>query len=51
MEARFSTPVHTGPVTYPASSTMDTGSLSQVNSGWGVALNTHPQLAPRLKKE
>jgi len=43
--ARFSTPFSTGPGAYPASCTIGTGSLSQVLSGWGVALTTHPHLA------
>jgi hypothetical protein len=48
--ARFSAPVQTGPGAYPASYTMGTGSFPGVKRP-GVALNTHPHLAPRLKKE
>jgi len=49
--ARFSAPVQTGPGAHPASCTTCTGSLSRELSGRGVALNIHPHLAPRLKKE
>jgi hypothetical protein len=30
---------------------MDIGSLSRVQSDWGVALTTHLHLTPRLKEE
>ena len=43
--ARFSAR-QTGPVAYPASFTMDTGSFPGVKSGRGVLLTTHPLLAP-----
>jgi len=36
---------------YPTSYTMGTWSSLGVKSGRGVALITHPYLAPRLKKE
>ena len=36
---------------HTASCTMGTGSLSPGYSGRGVALTSHPILAPRLKKE
>jgi hypothetical protein len=49
--ARFSGLVHTGYEGYPASYTTGTGSLSRGLSGRGLALTTHPHLAPRLKKE
>ena len=42
--ARFFAPVQTGSEAQPASYTMGTESR-------GVALTTHPHLAPRLKKE
>ena len=48
---RLSAPVQTGTGAHPASYTMGTGFLSWGQSGRGVALTTHPQLAPRLKKE
>ena len=51
LEARFSTPVQTGPGAHPASRTMRAGSFPGVKRGRGVALTTHPHLAPRLKKE
>jgi hypothetical protein len=52
VEARFSAPVQTGPVAHPASYTMGTGSFPGVKrAGRGVALTTHPHLAPGLKKE
>ena len=51
VEARFSLPSHTGPGAHPASCTMGTRSLCLGLSGRGVALTTHPQVAPRLKKE
>ena len=50
VEARYSAPVQTGPGAHPASYTIGTGSLSRGWSGQGVT-NTHPHLAPRLKKE
>jgi hypothetical protein len=48
--ARFSVPVQTGPGAHPASYTMSTGSFPGVN-GRGVALTTHPNLAPMSEKE
>jgi hypothetical protein len=45
-EARFSTPVQTGPGTHPASCTMGTGSFLGVKYGRGVLLTTHPLLVP-----
>ena len=47
---RLSAPVQTDPGAHPASYTMGTGSYPAVNSR-AVALTTHPNLAPRLKKE
>jgi hypothetical protein len=47
--AIFSAPVQTGPGAYPASYTMGTGSLLGVK-GRSAVLNTHPDLAPRLRK-
>ena len=38
VEARFSTPVQTGPGAHPASCTMGTGSFTGVKSGRGVTL-------------
>ena len=50
--ARFSAPVQTDPGAHPASYTMCTGSFLGVKRpGRGVALTTHPHLAPKLKKE
>jgi hypothetical protein len=49
--ARFSAPIQTDPGAHPASYTVDIGSVSRALSGRGVALTTHPHLAPRLKKE
>ena len=49
--ARFSTPVHTGPWTHPASYTTGTSSFPGGEVARGVALTTHPHLVPRLKKE
>jgi hypothetical protein len=51
VEVRFSAPVHIGPGTHTACCTMGTGFLSRKQSGRGLALTTHPHLAPRLKKE
>jgi hypothetical protein len=34
---------------HPASCRVGTGSLFRCSRGWGVALSTHPHLAPRLK--
>jgi hypothetical protein len=48
--ARFSAPVQTGPGAHPASYTICTGSFPGY-SDRGVAVTTHPQLAPRLRKE
>jgi hypothetical protein len=47
-EARFSAPVQTCPGAHPVSCTMGTGSFPGVKRP-GVALTTHPHLAPRLK--
>jgi len=49
--ARFSAPFQAGPGAHPASYTIGTGTLPGVKRGRGVALTTHPNLAPRLKKE
>jgi hypothetical protein len=48
--ARFSASVQTCRGAHPAFYTMGKGSLSQGYSGRGVALITHPHLAPRLRK-
>jgi len=49
-EARFSTPVKTGPGAHPASYTRGTGSFpGEKRPGRGV--DHPPHLAPRLKKE
>jgi len=48
---RFSAHVQTGPGAHPASYTMGTGFFLGVKCGRGVALTTHPNLVPRLKKE
>ena len=50
MVARFPASVQTGPGAHPASYTMVTGSFLGISSH-GVALTTHPHLAPRLKEE
>jgi hypothetical protein len=49
--ARLSALVQTGPAAHPASCTTGNWFQSQGQSGRGIALNTHPHLAPRLKKE
>ena len=49
--ARFYAPIQSGPGVHPAFCTMGTGSLLCGSSGWGVVLTTHPDLAPKLKKE
>jgi hypothetical protein len=49
--AMVSARVQTGPGAHLASNTMGTESLSPAISGRCVTLNTHPNLAPRLKKE
>jgi hypothetical protein len=49
--ARFSAYTHTGPGSHPTSCKMGTGFLSRRHSGRGVALNTHPDIKPKLKKE
>ena len=51
VEARFSTPVLTGPEAHPASRTMGTGSFPGIRCGQGVTLTPHPFLVPRLKIE
>jgi hypothetical protein len=48
---KFSAPLQTDTGVHPASYAMGTTSLSRVQSDRGVALTTHPHLAPRLKKE
>ena len=50
MGARFSAPVQTDPGTYPAFSTMGTGSFPRVKSGRGVTLSPHPFLVPWSRK-
>ena len=51
VEARFSTPVQTGPVGHPASYTMGTGSFPGVKRpGRGVDQPPHPPVA-RFSKE
>ena len=49
--ARFFGPVQTGLGFQPASYATGTGFLSRRQAGRGVALTTHPYLAPRVKKE
>ena len=51
VEARFSTPVHTGPGAHPASCTMGTGSFPGIKSGRSVTLTPHPLLLPLVMKE
>jgi hypothetical protein len=46
MEARFSTPVQTGPGAHPSSSKMGTGYFPRVASGRGVTLTPHQLLVP-----
>ena len=48
--ARFSASVQAGPGVHPASYKMGTGSFPGLKRP-RVALNTHPHLVPRLKKE
>ena len=48
--ARFSAPFHTDPGAHLVFCILGMGSIPRVN-GRGVALNTHPYVAPRLKKE
>ena len=50
VEARFSTPVQTGPWAHPASSTLGTGSFPEVKCGRGVTLTPHPLLVPWSRK-
>ena len=50
-EAKFSAPVQTGRGAHPASCTTGAGSLSWGQSGRGLMLATHPNLAPELKEE
>ena len=50
VEARFSTPVQTGPRAHPASCTMGTGSFPMVKSVRGVTLTPHPLLVPWSRK-
>jgi len=47
--AKLSAPLQTGPGPHQVSYTMGTGSFLG-ESGRGVALTTHPHLAPRLNK-
>ena len=49
--ARFSAPVQTGPEDHPASYTVGTGSSPVVKRPVRGVDNTHPHLAPRLKKQ
>jgi len=49
-EARFPAPVYNGPEAHPASYIIVTESFTVVKP-MGVALNTHPNLAARLKKK
>jgi hypothetical protein len=49
-ESRWGQDFRIRPAAHPASNTM-TASLSRGCSGRGVVLPTHPDLAPRLKKE
>ena len=49
--ARFSAPLQSGHGAHLASCTLGAGCLSKGESGKGVALTTHPYLAPRLRKE
>jgi len=49
-EARFSTPVQSGPGAHPASCTMGTGSFPGVKSGRGVTPTPHPLLLPLVSK-
>jgi hypothetical protein len=51
VEAIFSVAVQAGPGVHPASCTIGTVSLSWGQGGRGVALTTHTNLAPTLKKE
>ena len=51
LEARFSTPVQTGPGAHPASCTMGTESLPGVKSGQGVTLTPHLFLVPLVTKQ
>lgn len=48
VEARFSTPIQTGPGPHPASFTTDSESLSQWYSSQDMALITHPHPTSRL---
>ena len=55
VEVRFFAPVQIGPGTHPTSSAMGAASLAGEGGGGGGTqpghvLNTHPHLAPRLKK-
>jgi hypothetical protein len=47
----ISVPIQTGLGSHPASYTMGTWSFPEVYTGRGVALTTHPHIAPRLRKE
>ena len=49
--AKFFVPFQNDPGTHPASCRMGVPSLSREKSERGVALTTHPHLAPRLKKQ
>jgi hypothetical protein len=50
VDARFSTPVQTGPGAHPASCAMGTGSFPGVKR-LECGVTTHPHLAPRVKKD
>ena len=51
VRATFSAPVQTGPGAHPASCRLTMGTRSLSRGGRGMALTTHPYVAPRLKKE
>jgi len=48
--ARLSAPIQTSPGGHPASYTMDTRSLYQGQSSWGMVMNTHPQTSAKVKE-
>jgi hypothetical protein len=50
-EARFSSPVQTGPGAHPASFRMHTGSFPGVKSGRSVTLTPYPLIVPLVIKE
>jgi len=47
---RFSAPIQTGTGAHPAFYMMGSGFYSQGESGWGVALNTHPPPSIKVKE-